>query len=110
MSKDNFLQKIFRLFRAGKSSLPPKSAPPHDSAMLSNLLQMVGSTDEVELGCDEVFDLLDEYAEAEARGEDVAGLLPLVNRHFDRCRDCLEEYGALLRMIEATTRIDRQGS
>ena len=69
--------------------------------MMGKLLQMVENTDEVEVGCDEAFDLLDEYVEAEARGDDVARLLPLVKRHLDKCRDCHEEYEVLLRIIKA---------
>jgi uncharacterized protein (UPF0335 family) len=103
MSEDNILRKILRLFTGGKRSPQSKPATPPDSALMSRLVQMVENTDEVELGCDEVFDLLDVYAEAEARGEDVAALLPLVKRHLDKCRDCHEEYEALLRIIEATS-------
>lgn len=102
MSEDNILKKIFRLLIPGQRSAQPKPAASQDTAMMGRLLQMVENTDEVELGCDEVFDLLDVYVEAEARGEDVATLLPLVKRHLDKCRDCHEEYAALLRIIEAS--------
>lgn len=102
MSKDNILKKIFRLLTAGRRSTQPDSVASQDSDMMGKLLRMVENTDEVELGCDEVFELLDVYTEAEARGEDVAALLPLVKRHLDNCRDCHEEYEALLRIIEAS--------
>ncbi len=70
---------------------------------MGKLLQMVENTDDVEIPCDEVFDLLDQYVECEARGEDLAVLLPLVKKHLDRCRDCHEEYEALARIIEASS-------
>ncbi len=65
------------------------------------LLEMVQSTDEVELSCDEVLALLAEYTEREQRGEDVHQLMPLVAAHLERCRDCLEEYQALHRILGA---------
>lgn len=70
---------------------------------MGNLLDMVKNTDELEIGCDQVFEMLDQYVELEARGEDVAHLLPLVKRHLDKCRDCYEEYEALARAYEATS-------
>lgn len=70
--------------------------------MLSKLLQMVANTDEVEISCDELFELLDRYVEVEVSGEDAAVLLPLVKKHLDRCMDCHEEYEALLRIVQAS--------
>jgi len=63
---------------------------------------MVADTDEVEISCDDVFELLDSYVELEARGEDVARLLPLVKKHLERCMDCREEFEALRRIIQAS--------
>ena len=74
--------------------------------MMVKLLQMVENTDEVELSCDEVFDLLDQYVESNVHGEDAASLLPLVQKHLDRCRDCHEEYEALARVIEASSELN----
>ncbi len=65
------------------------------------LARMAADTDEVELSCDEVLELLDRYLEMEARGEGAAVLFPLVKRHLDKCRDCLEEYQALKRILKA---------
>ncbi len=64
---------------------------------------MVEDTDEVELSCDEILEMLDQYVELEARGEDAASLLPLVKKHLDKCKDCHEEYEALVRVIEASS-------
>jgi hypothetical protein len=60
------------------------------------------ATDEQEISCDEVFALVDEYAEASQRGEDVASLKPLIRHHLDMCHDCDEEYQALLRILEGS--------
>ena len=63
---------------------------------------MVNDTDEIEISCDDVLDLLDQYVELEAQGEDVAHLFPLLKKHLDRCRDCHEEYEALTRILAAS--------
>ncbi len=63
------------------------------------------SSDEIELDCDQVLDLLDQYAEAVQNGQDAARLMPLVSRHLDRCADCREEYEALLRILQAEAQI-----
>lgn len=101
MSTDNFLSKIIKRLKAGKRN-PQTSTEPRPDEMIGKLLHMVADTDEVEISCDEVFAMLDLYVELEARGEDVAHLLPLVKRHLDKCRDCHEEYEALARVFEAT--------
>jgi hypothetical protein len=101
MSTDNFFNRIIKRLKAGKQTSQPKAASPHADEMMGKLLRMVENTDEVEIGCDEVYEMLDQYVELEARGEDVTDLLPLVKKHLDRCRDCREEYEALARIVEA---------
>jgi hypothetical protein len=53
------------------------------------------------LTCDQVFDLIDQYTERTARGEDVAHLMPLVVAHLDICPDCREHFEALERVLES---------
>ena len=65
------------------------------------MLHMIQNTQEVELSCDEVHELLDQYSEMAVRGEDIASLLPLVYYHLDVCPDCREEYEALSRILHA---------
>lgn len=103
MSIDNIFSKIIKRLKAGKRK-PQASTEPDPDAMMGKLLRMVKDTDEVEIGCDEVFEMLDQYVELEARGEDVAHLFPLVKRHLEKCRDCHEEYTALVHVFEATSR------
>jgi hypothetical protein len=103
MSTDNFFSRLIKRLKAGKQTSPAKSSTHSADEMMGKLFRMVENTDEVEIGCDEVFELLDQYVELEARGEDVAHLLPMVKRHLDRCRDCHEEYEALARVFEATS-------
>lgn len=68
---------------------------------MKSLLETVSNTEEVELPCDGVFELIDEFADAVARGEDTSEFMPMVQQHLRICRDCLEEYEALLRILEA---------
>jgi hypothetical protein len=103
MSTDNFLSKLIKRLKAGKRTSPVTSSASPPDEMMGKLIRMVEDTDEVEISCDDAFELLDWYVELEARGEDVAHLLPLVKRHLDKCRDCHEEYEALARVFEATS-------
>lgn len=73
---------------------------------LKSLLEQISNTKDVELPCDDVFKLMDEFADAVARGEDTTELMPLVQHHLDICRDCLEEYEALLKILEVEAKGD----
>lgn len=76
----------------------PKINPAPNSGM-QTLLGMVSKTDEQELSCDDVFALLDQFAELVKRGEDASHLMPMVQKHLAMCPDCREEYEALLKMM-----------
>lgn len=69
--------------------------------ILKSMVEQISKTKENELPCDDVFELLDEFSEAVARGEDTSEMMPLVWHHLELCRDCLEEFEALLRILEA---------
>ena len=66
---------------------------------LSQLAVMVARTDEQELSCYECLEELDQLVELAAAGHDPSALRPLVMAHLRRCRDCYEEYDALLRIV-----------
>lgn len=63
-------------------------------------LAMMAMTHEQELSCDEVHNLIDQFAEMQMRGENPAHLFPLVQRHLDMCPECREEFEALLAALE----------
>ena len=65
------------------------------------LLRMLSMTDEQELSCEDVYDLVDQFAELVKRGEDASSLMPMVRKHLNMCPDCREEYEALLLMMDA---------
>lgn len=68
--------------------------------MVENLLKILAVTDEQEISCDDVHRVLAEFVELQQRGEDVAHLMPLVQKHLEICPDCREEHEALLRALE----------
>jgi hypothetical protein len=72
---------------------------------IQRLLEQLTKTDEHEATCDEVFEVLDMYTEAVARGEDTEQLLPLVRKHIQFCQCCKEEYEVLLNILEADLKI-----
>lgn len=67
---------------------------------LKSLLEQISKTKDVELPCDDVFKLMDEFADAVARGEDTTELMPLVQQHLEICQDCQEECEALLKILQ----------
>jgi hypothetical protein len=74
----------------------------NNDELIKKLLPALAITDEHELDCDQLFEALDIYAEAELADKDAAELLPLVKHHLMMCADCEEEYQALLRILEAS--------
>lgn len=69
-------------------------------ASLKQLLIDLEKTQEHEIDCEEVFEVLDIYAETEARGENPGDLLPLVKQHLDICMCCHQELEALIQILE----------
>ena len=80
----------------GKRNVPKTNS----SAMMENLLNKLVMTEDQEISCDDVHELIDQFTEMEMRGEDVARLMPLVQKHLDLCPDCREEHEALLQALE----------
>jgi hypothetical protein len=70
-----------------------------DPAILKGMVRNVLTTRMDEIGCDECFEELDRFVELSLAGKDAAEALPLVQDHLTRCRDCREEFEALLRVL-----------
>ena len=68
--------------------------------MMRKLIEQIALTQERELDCGEVFAVLDQYAEAIIAGGDVQEQFALVIQHLEICPDCLEEYEALLTVLQ----------
>jgi hypothetical protein len=71
-------------------------------AEFQKLIQMVEKTQEIELPCDDVYQILDQYTELVYQGENAQELMPLVEHHIEICPDCREEFEALLRILQAS--------
>jgi hypothetical protein len=95
---------MFKRFIKRKQSLANGSVSDQELSTMKNFLQMIEKTEDRELSCDEVFDLIDIYVDLEIQGEDVSAILPMVKKHLESCPDCREEYEALLRVVEASQR------
>ena len=68
--------------------------------VMRKLMEQIARTQQRELDCGEVFAVLDQYTEAIVAGEDVSAEFALVIQHLDLCPDCLEEYEALLSVLQ----------
>jgi anti-sigma factor RsiW len=55
-----------------------------------------------EVSCEECFERLDEYVDAELRGEDADARLPGLRAHLEGCPACREDH-ASLRALAART-------
>jgi hypothetical protein len=92
--KKNIMKSVFDWFRQRfRKWYQPDPETQH---LLGSLVQ----EDPQQVSCDEVFVVLDQFAEAVQRGENVLLLMPLVKKHLDVCPACREEYETLLRMLQ----------
>jgi hypothetical protein len=62
------------------------------------LAQLLGPAGH-ELGCDECFDLVDVYVDAELRGEDADSAVPGMAEHLAGCPACADEYRSLRELV-----------
>lgn len=54
-----------------------------------------------EIGCDDCYEKLHDFAEMKLKGKSPEEAMPLVQDHLKRCGDCREEYEALLEALKA---------
>jgi hypothetical protein len=66
------------------------------------LVRVVAETRETEIGCDECFEQMGSFAEAELSGLDATAAMPLVGDHLDKCADCRSKFEALLTALRGT--------
>ena len=93
----NWFRSFKRWFRRDGRQSPNG----HMALAVPMVMQQLAATQDVELSCDEILALMDECAEAVLRGEDLARVVPLFEKHIQMCGDCREEFEALLRMLRA---------
>jgi hypothetical protein len=70
-------------------------------ATLKRMMYNVLTTQPDEIGCEECFEQLERFIEMKLAGKNAAEAMPLVQNHLDRCRDCREEFEALLTALRA---------
>ena len=63
------------------------------------LLRLLGPT-EPEIGCDECFEQLDRYVDAELAGAAAHALMPGLRAHLAGCPACAEEHESLRALLE----------
>lgn len=68
--------------------------------LIENLIRSLEHTHDEECTCEEVYAVVDQYAEANIHDEDAARLMPLIRQHMELCHNCHEEYEALLDILE----------
>ena len=68
----------------------------------ATLAKAVAETREDEIGCDECFEKLDGFAEAELSGLEARSFMPLVGDHIGKCSDCRSTFEALLTALRRT--------
>jgi hypothetical protein len=68
-----------------------------DRSLIGRLL---GPADR-ELGCDDCFELLDEYVELELGGADADARIPGMRAHLQGCPACDEDHRSLLALVAA---------
>lgn len=94
--------RLVTLFSTKKPTTDAPALPQFSNAQVKALVMGLANTDAQELSCDEVYALLDRFAEMELQGEDAAALMPWVEHHLNMCPECREEYDALRKSMQAT--------
>jgi predicted anti-sigma-YlaC factor YlaD len=68
--------------------------------ILKKMVRAVQMTGPDEIGCDHCYDQLDRFAEMKLVGKSPEEAMPLVRDHLKRCKDCRQEYEALLEAMK----------
>lgn len=100
MKLSEYLKVLLHLLKSNRAKSDGGPPSPRAQEVLKAMLHKIGQTQEVELTCGEVFDLLDQYTEMIMNDEDVTQLMPLVKQHLEMCTDCREEFEALLKVLQ----------
>ena len=71
-----------------------------DHRTLREMIRGIATTRKDEIACDNCFDKLDQFAELVLEGKDASAAMPLIQHHLDHCKDCREEFDALLQSLK----------
>jgi hypothetical protein len=81
---------------------PQNENPQLPDELIENLIRSLEQIHDDDCTCDDVYAVVDQYAEAEIQSGDAARLMPLIKHHMEVCHNCCEEYEALLDILEKT--------
>ncbi len=70
-----------------------------DSPLWQTLLKSVLDTEEIEISCEECYNLLDMYADMLIDGADPDEIMPTVQQHLKQCNCCIGELEAMMIML-----------
>lgn len=85
-----FIQRVL-----GQTSGPDQKK----QEIVKGLVKALDLTQDRELACGEVFEVIDQYAEFVVNGENPENVMPLVQHHLLICGHCREEFEMLLEML-----------
>jgi len=71
---------------------------------MSSLLNGLLGPGEPEVTCEQCFELLDQYVDLEAHGQDADAKLPGMRAHLAGCPACHEDHESLLAFVRASGR------
>lgn len=66
---------------------------------IKNIIKAASNAHPGEIGCNDCFDKLHEFAKMELEGKSPQEVMPLVEDHLKKCGDCREEYETLLEVL-----------
>lgn len=95
------ISNIIKKISIGLSGGSDKAPAQLDAEQLQQLVRQIVTTRPDEIGCNDCWHDLDGFVEMELAGKDAATAMPLVEDHLKRCRNCREEYQALLEALRA---------
>jgi hypothetical protein len=72
-----------------------------DPDVLKRMARNILTTRPDEIGCDECLEQLDRFVDLTLAGKEADEAMPLVQHHLAHCRDCHEEFEALLRAVQS---------
>lgn len=73
-------------------------------AHLGDLIRRILATQEHEIDCGELYDVLAQFVDLELAGQQAASILPYVEPHLEQCPDCRELYETLREAAEREAR------
>jgi hypothetical protein len=80
------------------------------NSVWQTLVKSVLETEDIEIDCEECYELLDMYAEILLEGAEAEAIMPAVKQHLTQCNCCVHELEALLVIIREAAEQDNLSS